>query len=70
MSCVVKRQSPDIKNVLYELLHTLVANNWRYFFPGNVLSALQKHEETVEHSSEFTAIFQVGLLRLRLSSFK
>ncbi|PVD37542.1 hypothetical protein C0Q70_00136 [Pomacea canaliculata] len=52
------RQSPDIKNVLYELLHTLVANNWRYFFPGNVLSALQKLEETVEHSSEFTAIFQ------------
>ena len=59
-----QRPSPDIKSSLYELLHTLVVNNWRYFFPGNVLEAMQKQGDTVEHVSDLTAIFQVTLYKL------
>ncbi|XP_076441128.1 exportin-6-like [Babylonia areolata] len=52
------RPSPDIKSSLYELLHTLLVNNWRYFFRNNVLATMQKQEDTVEHFDNLSAIFQ------------
>ncbi|KAK7112089.1 exportin-6-like [Littorina saxatilis] len=53
------RPSPDIKSSLYELLHTLVVNNWRYFFPSNILTSMQKRgDAVVEHFAELSSIFQ------------
>lgn len=52
------RPSPDIKSSLYEVLHSLIVNNWRYFFPNNVIATMQKQEATIEHYSDFSAIFQ------------
>ena len=48
-----------MKSVLYELLHTAIVNNWRYFFPSNVLAAMQKQSDTVQHGADLSAIFQV-----------
>ncbi|KAL8597658.1 hypothetical protein ACOMHN_031593 [Nucella lapillus] len=52
------RPSPDIKSSLYKVLHCLIVNNWRYFFPNNVLATMQKQEAVIEHFSDFSTIFQ------------
>lgn len=55
---IAQRPSPDMKHVLYELLHELLLNNWRYFFKSSVLMSLNSKEETVENEPQFTAIMQ------------
>ncbi|XP_052781970.1 exportin-6-like isoform X2 [Mya arenaria] len=55
---IAQRPSPDMKCVLYELLHELLLNNWRYFFKGSVLTSLNNRVETVENEEHFTAIMQ------------
>lgn len=55
---VSPRPTPDIKVSLYELLHAVVANNWRYFFPNSIIKIMQRQDESVQHAPEFTAIFQ------------
>ncbi|XP_052267006.1 exportin-6-like [Dreissena polymorpha] len=55
---LAQRPSPDMKQVLYELLHELLMNNWRYFFKGSVLTALNSKEETLENEQQFVAIMQ------------
>jgi len=47
--------------VLYELLHELMLNNWRYFFKGCVLNALSNKVETVENEPQLIAIMQVRI---------
>ena len=56
-----QRPSPDLKQVLYQLLHELLVNNWRYFFKGSVLTKLNNEAETVEHEPQFISIMQVIL---------
>lgn len=55
---IAQRPSPDMKQVMYELLHELLINNWRYFFKGSILSKLNNQEESVEHEAQFVAIMQ------------
>ncbi|XP_045213258.2 exportin-6-like [Mercenaria mercenaria] len=55
---IAQRPSPDMKQVLYELLHEFLINNWRYFFKGSVLTKLNNKEETVENEAQFSAIMQ------------
>ena len=54
-----QRPSPDMKQVLYELLHELLINNWRFFFKGSVLTTLGSKEEIFENEPQFSAIMQV-----------
>ena len=53
-----QRPSPDIKPTLYELLHQILHNNWRYFFKGSVLSMMKGHADEVENEGQFTSIMQ------------
>lgn len=55
---IAQRPAPDIKHVLYGLLHQLLINNWRYFFKASVLTALQNKEERMENTQQFTDIMQ------------
>ncbi|XP_071106408.1 exportin-6-like [Haliotis cracherodii] len=55
---IAPRPAPDIKSVLYELLHELMMNNWRYFFKGSVMSTLNSQSEHVENGPQFTTIMQ------------
>ncbi|KAK6169003.1 hypothetical protein SNE40_020137 [Patella caerulea] len=55
---IAPRPSPDIKLVLYTLLHEIIANNWRYFFKGSVISSLQKSSEEIENGDKFINIMQ------------
>ncbi|XP_041363102.1 exportin-6-like isoform X2 [Gigantopelta aegis] len=55
---IAQRPSPDIKVVFYKLLHELVIHNWRYFFKGSVISALQNEAEQLDNEPQFVAIMQ------------
>ncbi|KAL5018253.1 hypothetical protein ScPMuIL_003975 [Solemya velum] len=55
---IATRQSPDMKQSLYHLLHELVMNNWRYFFKGNVLMKLNCERESMENTEQFNSIMQ------------
>ena len=50
-----------MKSVLFELLFQLMVNNWRYFFPTNVLSHMDKQDlhDPIEHEEEFFSIMEV-----------
>ena len=52
----------DIKPALYELLHELLQNNWRYFFKDSVLTVLKgaQNDENVENQQQFIDIMQVS----------
>jgi len=56
---VSKRPSPEIKAVLYELLFQLLLNNWRYFFPANILSHMDNDSnDPIENEVEFFNIME------------
>ncbi|XP_070580061.1 exportin-6-like [Ptychodera flava] len=56
---IAERSSPDIKCVLFELLHLLLLYNWRYFFRASVLDKLQSGgNESIENQPQFIAIMQ------------
>lgn len=77
---IAQRPSPDLKQVLYQLLHELLVNNWRYFFKGSVLTKLNNEAETVEHEPQFISIMQsygqsflqpdIGVFRQNLESLE
>ncbi|KAI8501262.1 Exportin-6 [Branchiostoma belcheri] len=53
---IAERTIPDIKSVLFELLHHLLAHNWRFFFRSSVLDSMQSGTETVENQQQFSSI--------------
>ncbi|XP_060583375.1 exportin-6-like [Ruditapes philippinarum] len=55
---IAQRSSPDMKQVLYELLHEFLLSNWKYFFKGSVFTSLRSKVETVENEAQFSAIMQ------------
>lgn len=57
-----QKSAPEIKTVLYQLLFQLLLNNWRYFFPANVLSHMDNGDlpEAIENETEFLRIIEVG----------
>ncbi|XP_006823726.1 exportin-6-like [Saccoglossus kowalevskii] len=55
---IAERSSPDIKSVLFELLHLLLLYNWRYFFRSSVLDSMKSGNETMENQPRFVAIMQ------------
>ncbi|XP_077979557.1 exportin-6-like isoform X2 [Glandiceps talaboti] len=55
---IAERSSPDIKCVLFELLHLLLLYNWRYFFRTSILDSLQSGNENMENQPQFIAIMQ------------
>lgn len=55
---IAQRPSPDMKLVLYDLLHELLDHNWRYFFKSNILMKMNNQPEQVENVQQFTAILQ------------
>ena len=60
--CVVSQKpTVEIKPALYELLHELLQNNWRYFFKDSVLIAFKssQNNENVENQQQFIDIMQV-----------
>ncbi|XP_053382051.1 exportin-6-like [Mercenaria mercenaria] len=70
---IAQRPSPDMKQVLYELLHEFLINNWRYFFKGSVLTKLNNKEETIENEAQFSAIMQAygqSFLQTDIAVFK
>ncbi|KAK3089908.1 hypothetical protein FSP39_007563 [Pinctada imbricata] len=70
---IAQRPSPDIKHVLYHLLHELLMNNWRYFFRGSVLLTLQKQETEMQNPEQFKAILEAygqSFLQPDLAVFK
>ncbi|KAK3591325.1 hypothetical protein CHS0354_028435 [Potamilus streckersoni] len=66
---IAQRQSPDIKQVFYHLLHELLINNWRYFFKGSVLAALHNQTETLENMEQFVSIMQTIFQEMMLFQF-
>lgn len=77
---IAQRPTSDIKHALYELLHTLLMNNWRHFFKGSVLTMLQSKTEEVVNAGQFTLIMQsygqsflqsdIEVFRLNLNSLQ
>lgn len=57
-----QKPTVDIKPALYELLHELLQNNWRYFFKDSVLTVLKssQNDENVENQQQFIDIMQVS----------
>ncbi|XP_071128890.1 exportin-6-like [Mytilus edulis] len=55
---IAQRPSPDMKLVLYNLLHELLVHNWRYFFKSNVLMKMNNEPEQVENVQQFTSVLQ------------
>ncbi|KAI0232540.1 Exportin-6-A, partial [Lamellibrachia satsuma] len=61
---IAQKPTVDIKPALYELLHELLQNNWRYFFKDSVLTVLKssQNDENVENQQQFIDIMQ-GIFR-------
>lgn len=56
-----QRPSPDIKGMLYKLLFEFFLNNWRYYFKGSLLAAVNnQNNEQMENAAQFVAIMQVS----------
>ncbi|KAI0218442.1 Exportin-6-A [Lamellibrachia satsuma] len=57
---IAQKPTVDIKPALYELLHELLQNNWRYFFKDSVLTVLKssQNDENVENQQQFIDIMQ------------
>lgn len=57
---IAQKPTVDIKHALYELLHELLQNNWRYFFKDSVLTVLKgsQNDENVENQQQFIDIMQ------------
>lgn len=75
-----QRPSPDVKAALFALLHSILQNNWRYFFKSNILSGLLPVERTLassesdmDHQEQFVAIMEAfgqSFLQPDISIFK
>jgi adenylate kinase family enzyme len=57
---ISEKAVPDMKAVLFDLFFQLLLNNWRYFFPHNVLSHMEGDtvDDVLEHREEFFAIME------------
>lgn len=56
---IAQRPSPDIKGMLYKLLFEFFLNNWRYYFKGSLLAAVNnQNNEQMENAAQFVAIMQ------------
>lgn len=55
---VAERSSPEVKQVLFELLEQALLHNWRHFFPGGVMAALEGRQEEVKDKERLVRIMQ------------
>lgn len=55
---ISNKELPEVKLSLYSLLFQLLLNNWRYFYPANVLVHMDGDNDTVKHQEEFTSIME------------
>ncbi|XP_040355641.2 exportin-6 [Ixodes scapularis] len=55
---VAERPSPEVSQALFELLQEALVHNWRHFFPGGVMAALEGRQEEVRHQDQFGRVMQ------------
>lgn len=55
---VAERPSPEVKQALFELLQEALMHNWRHFFPGGVMAALEGRQEEVRNGDQFVRVMQ------------
>lgn len=58
MSWSLQRPSPEVSQALFELLQEALVHNWRHFFPGGVMAALEGRQEEVRHQDQFGRVMQ------------